>query len=373
MKDKRIKILQLQSTAMFGGTELMVWNLIRHMDREQFKNEICFLYSKGPVGEYYENNGFKVTYLDFKPRRIFRVICKLFAIFKRGDYDIIHIYGLKINIIGRVLAKLLRCKNVVAGLRDKFPGDKESRFQLWIDRVTFPLVRFYISNSESAAEFLVSKGFPNEKFKIVYNGIDVSRFQGKHNPLKVKKEFNIPIDERKNITCVANLRPKKGHRYLIEALDYLRKRGADFLCLLVGDGICRDELEELVKRLDLVQNVVFLGRQQKIPEILSISDIFILPSLWEGLPGCIMEAMASELPIVATDVSGVSELVVDGETGFLVPPRDGEALAGKIELLLRDDGMRKRMGAAGFDRIRRVFTLERMVKETEAIYLELMA
>lgn len=373
MKDKRIKILQLQSTAMFGGTELMVWNLIRHMDREQFKNEICFLYSKGPVGEYYENNGFKVTYLDFKPRRIFRVICKLFAIFKRGDYDIIHIYGLKINIIGRVLAKLLRCKNVVAGLRDKFPGDKESRFQLWIDRVTFPLVRFYISNSKSAAEFLVSKGFPNEKFKIVYNGIDVSRFQGKHNPLKVKKEFNIPIDERKIITCVANLRPKKGHRYLIEALDYLRKRGADFLCLLVGDGICRDELEELVKRLDLVQNVVFLGRQQKIPEILSISDIFILPSLWEGLPGCIMEAMASELPIVATDVSGVSELVVDGETGFLVPPRDGEALAGKIELLLRDDGMRKRMGAAGFDRIRRVFTLERMVKETEAIYLELMA
>ena len=135
----------------------------------------------------------------------------------------------------------------------------------------------------------------------------------------------------------------------------------------------RSTIENHVQKLGLSEKVQFLGYQNNILEILRSMDIFILPSLWEGMPNAILEAMAAGLPVVATNVGGTPEVVVDGETGFLVPPRDPEALANAIKLLIDDPELRKKFGQAGRERVERHFTIQETVRKTEELYLRLLA
>ncbi|MEW6681233.1 MAG: glycosyltransferase, partial [bacterium] len=173
------------------------------------------------------------------------------------------------------------------------------------------------------------------------------------------------------IISVANLTMWKDHKTLINALRIVRENFR-FKCLLVGDGPLRDELIALVNRLGLSNDVIFLGRKESVGNLLSISSIFVLTSIVEGLPVSIMEACLAHLPIVATNVGGIPELVVDGETGILVPPSDVSKLAKAIESLLGNKEKRKTMGERGYNRIKNEFSLEKMVKGIEDIYRECM-
>jgi len=153
----------------------------------------------------------------------------------------------------------------------------------------------------------------------------------------------------------------------------LKDGGIDFIALFVGDGPLRGKLEGLVRELGLENRVRFLGSKdrEEIPEILAITDIFVLPSLSEGLPTAVIEAMAAGCPVVATAVGGTAEVVADGETGLLVPPRDPDALAEGMKILLQSRATRRKMGEAGAKRAREYFSIERMVREYEALYRRL--
>jgi glycosyltransferase involved in cell wall biosynthesis len=132
-------------------------------------------------------------------------------------------------------------------------------------------------------------------------------------------------------------------------------------------------MEAKAKAMQLSEDVIFTGIRQDVPNILGLLDVFVLPSLWEGLPIALLEAMAAGLPVVATAVGGTPEVVVEGETGFLVPPRDPEALAEAILRLLREPDLRRRMGEAGRKRVAEHFSVEQMVQKTEALYEHLLA
>jgi glycosyltransferase involved in cell wall biosynthesis len=173
------------------------------------------------------------------------------------------------------------------------------------------------------------------------------------------------------IVCVAEFRSSKGHDHLLEAADLLRSRGRKFRLWLVGDGDLRQTVERQIARLGLQQVVTLLGVRADIPEILAESDVFCLPSLWEGLPGAVMEAMSAGLPVVATAVGGVCELVRDGDTGLVVPPGEPTALALSLERLLDSFDMRQALGAAGRNVIRREFDLDDKVRELENVYRRL--
>nr|MQY69267.1 glycosyltransferase [Bacillota bacterium] len=138
----------------------------------------------------------------------------------------------------------------------------------------------------------------------------------------------------------------------------------------VGDGELREKMESLVKELEIKDNVVFTGSREDIPKILKVMDIFVLPSLWEGLPIVLLEAMASKKPIVATDVIGNKEVVVDGKTAFLVPPKNPGRLAEKIISLIKNKPLREKFGESGRRRVEETYPLDRMVKETEEVYHE---
>ncbi len=335
---KKIKILQFLSTAYQAGTELSILSLVSRMNREKFDTEVCFLYPEGPLSRKFLAQNIKCYHLDYGRVNIFVIALRLYKILKNGRYDVIHIYGLKANIIGRIIGRLVGCKNIVSGLRSIYPGNKESNLHLFLDKITLCLVKLYISNSKTAVDFLIEKGYPAKIFKVVHSGIDL----------------------------VAE--PQKDYKTLLLAFDILNKKGIKFTSLLVGGGSKKEEMMNLSAQMGLKDRVLFLGEKENVSEDLARSDIFAFSSLFEGLPRAIMEAMAACLPVVATNVGGVSELVDDGKTGFLVKAEDAHALADKIERLLLDKEIRKKMGGTGMEKIKQEFSMDRLAKEMEWIY-----
>lgn len=374
MKSMEIKILHLLGSTIRGGTETMTLRLITNMS-SQFQNEVCFLSKRGPIGEELEHKGVRVYYLSLTSFWTIPIVAfRLYRLLRANHYDILHLYGLKANLLGRVLGRLSGHKRILGALRSMYPSGSKKIWTLWIDRLTFWLSLGYVSNSQAAIDSLVAHGYDRHKFWLIHNGIDIAPFYRRSEEEKeaIKGKYNLPLD-KPIITCVANLRLPKGHEYLIEALHNLKNTSHDFITLLVGDGPLREKLERLVRELNLERHVLFLGSkaQQEIPNILAITDIFVLSSLWEGLPTAIIEAMAAGCPVVATAVGGIPEVVVDGVTGFLVPPKNVTALAEKIKLLLRDEGLRQRMGQAGAKRVKQQFTIEHMVSKYEELYRKL--
>ncbi len=377
MGAERIKILHILGSALIqGGTEANTGDLVSHMSKE-FQNEVCFLSKKGPVGEELEHNGFRAYYFSLaKPWVVPIVIFRLYRLLRLKQYDIIHLYGLRANFLGRILGKISGCSRIVGALHSQYPSKVKKGWALWLDRLTFGLSREYVSNSQAAIDFLVAHGYDRQKFWLIYQGVDINPFYkcSKAEREEIKRGYNLPLD-RLVITCVGNLRSPKGHEHLIRALHELKSESQSFLALLVGDGPLRGRLKGLARKLGLKKEIYFLGPKDRkeIPKILSITDIFVLPSLWEGLPTAIIEAMAAGCPVVATAVGGTPEVVIDGETGFLVPPRDPKALTQKIKLLLQDQALRERMGQAGTKRAKEHFALEKMVREYEALYESLVS
>lgn len=366
----KIKILQFLSTSQIGGTEKIVLSLVKGMDKEAFQNDVCFLSTKGPLGNEFEKEA-NVYYLDYEKIGIFKVITRLFWLFKRNKYDIVHIYGFRSNIFGRLIGKIAGCPRIISGLRSTTIINTKSKFYAiigtFLDKLTFHFIRLCISNSKSACDFLIKNGYPSNKFRIVYNGIEESSFDLTPDT-SLKERFKDEII----IISVANLSIWKDHKTLINALKIVQESRVRFKCLLVGDGPLKTELIDLTNRLELTDDIIFLGRKENVGNLLGIADIFVLQSIVEGLPVSIMEACLAHLPIIATNVGGIPELVIDGEAGILVNPSDVGGLAKAIESLLVDKEKRKKMGKAGYERITNEFSLKKMVKGVSDIYLELM-
>jgi glycosyltransferase involved in cell wall biosynthesis len=180
------------------------------------------------------------------------------------------------------------------------------------------------------------------------------------------------------LLCVARLDPQKGHPYLIEAMRGVLERFPDARLVLVGAAQQGSEeyvaaLREQAAGAELVGKVAFAGERQDVPRLMAAADVFVLASLWEGFGLVFAEAMGAGTPVVGTRVSGVPEVVEDGETGFLVPPRDPQALAGALIRLLGDPAERRRMGNNGYRRVRERFAAPRMVEQTLAVYQEALA
>lgn len=175
------------------------------------------------------------------------------------------------------------------------------------------------------------------------------------------------------LVMVARFAAQKAHRQLLEALAPVKDSHRPWAVWLVGDGPTRPAMESLARRLGISERVTFLGERSDVPELLARCHIFVLASNWEGLPLTVLEAMRAGLPVVASDVGGVSEAVVDGETGFLVPRGNVGVLRERIIRLVESPELRLRMGRAGRLRYERYFTLQRMIQQTRKVYHEVLA
>lgn len=365
----RFRVLQFLSAASWGGTERMVAELVRGLGRERFEVEAAFFLGDGPVAEELRREGFPVHVLAWTPRRTLKVATEMGRLFREHRYHLVHAYGFKLNLLARPLARRSGIPVFVTGQRsvdlDRRPWHSR------LDRFSSRWVDAYISNSRAALDLLRTRErIEPRKLFLVYNGLPPRFFA----PLpgareEMRRRWGV-TEEQVVFLSVANLRPVKGQHYLLKALAELT--GTPFRAVLVGEGELRGELEGLARRLGLGGRVVFAGAQPDVLPFLEAADVFVLPSLWEGFPVAVMEAMARGLPVVASRAGGVPELVEEGRTGLLVPPADAPALAEALSALARDPEMRRRFGRAGRERVAG-FTVERMCREVGEIYLRLLS
>jgi len=273
------------------------------------------------------------------------------------------------NLIGRIFGCLLGIPIIISSERTM---GQERINRLIINRFTSVIVDVVISVSENVARFVAEEiKIPREKIYIIPNGVDITKFN--HLPPQIiSRQMNKIQSEGLIIGAIGRPRPVKGYKFLLEAFQEISKEYSQSFLVFVGNGPYRNDLIKFSSNLCISDRVVFLNDHKNIPELLSAFDIVVSSSLHEGMSNVILEGMAAGLPVVATAVGGTPEVVIDGETGFLVPPGDPDALAEAINKLLNDPVLRKRFGQAGRKRVEKCFTIEETVRKTEDLYLRLL-
>jgi glycosyltransferase involved in cell wall biosynthesis len=240
-----------------------------------------------------------------------------------------------------------------------------------LSRWKYRQVDCFICASEAIRQILVADGVPEDRTVTVHEGIDLERVEAAP-PARLHEELWLP-HHAPLVGNVAALVPHKGQRHLVEAAALVVRQVPDARFVIAGEGELRQALERQIKEHRLEKHVLLAGFRPDVLSVHKAFDIFVMSSVTEGLGTSLLDAMACAKPVVATTAGGIPEVVADGETGLLVPPRDHHALAEALVRLLNDAALRQRLGRAGLARVREHFTAERMVRETLAMYARVTA
>lgn len=303
---------------------------------------------------------------------IVRIARPIALYIRSSEVDVVHTILPNSYLVGACAAALAGGRPLLMSRLSLNLYQQEHKLVGFIERrILHRTVDAVIGNSDAMLRDLRSEGVNRSKLHLVYNGIDVRGFANEMVDHATARRLLGISNGAIVFTVVANLHPYKGHRDLLHALAALsRTWGSDWLCLFVGKDVhdCLPELKRLCLEYGLSRNVEFLGPRTDIPAILSASDIHISASHQEGLPNNIIEAMCARLPVVATAVGGVPELVVHGQTGYLLPPQDVDRMTAALVALARAPVRRKAFGEAGYARVTSHFNIDTNVVAFESIY-----
>ncbi len=358
-----------------GGGQVNLLSLAKNLDRSRFNISVCSR-DGGPLVEEVNKSGlvhFPVTFHKKISRKIVQDIVRLQ---EENHFDILHTHGGVAGLFGRWAAR--KCPPSV--LIHTLHGIHYLHYRNPLWRYMFVLLERYFARWTDALIFVsradLNKGqekrlAPREKIFVIENGIDFSSYIFKQE--KTSAHLEIGIDASHPLVgTVARLHRQKGLPYLIKAAKKISVRLPKLKVLIVGEGPERKKLERLIKKMKLTGIVRLLGERKDAAKILSSLDIFILPSLWEGLPYALIEAGAYGKAVVASDVEGIDELINDGETGILVEPKNSRALAESIIRLLEESEYRSRIGENLRKSLLPRYTLSKMVQQTQELYLRLI-
>jgi len=303
---------------------------------------------------------------------------KLWWAISRGKYDIVHTHTSKAGILGRWAAKAAGVKIIVHTPHGHvfygYFNKVLSILFVFLERLTAIITdKMVILTKRGIGEYLQFKIAPPEKFVAIYSGIDVERFRTyKYDKAAEKQRLGIPADCMV-LGTITRLDPVKGNQYLLKALPAIVNSFTRIKLVVVGDGSQKQALEGYVLQNNLSEKVIFLGVRDDIAAIVSTFDIFILPSLMEGMGKSLLEAQAMGIPVIATKVGGIPEVVKDGETGILVPARDAHAIAEAAIKLLQDETLRRKFSENAKEWVDYRFSIETMVKDISGLYEQLLS
>jgi glycosyltransferase involved in cell wall biosynthesis len=379
--DGKIKILHIITRLEFGGPPLSLMDLIARLDKEKFDVSLATGFTPDRKRDMIEDarklniDVFTVSSLvrDVRILSDIRAFWQIMRIIKKGGYHIVHCHTSKAGFIGPLAAKLAGARCVLYSphgtiLHGYFGRLKTKVFillqrfaALFIDKI------ICLSRIEISQYLEVKIGSPR-KYTFIHNGIDVeSMARRRADSLTMRKMLGIGADDFVGIS-VGRLVPVKGYRDLIEAIRLLKPNIPNIRLLLVGDGSERKALEKQAESAGLSNHVRFTGLRRDIAEILSCADLFLLSSLNEGFGLVLVEAMAMRLPIVATRVGGVPEVVEHEKTGILVAPEDPQAMGNAIARLYCNRQWGKELGAAGYERAQNTFDICNITEQYEQFY-----
>ena len=362
----KITVLHLITELNVGGAEKSLAHLLAHQDRDRFSPTVACLYgADGPIAGEIRAMNISVVDVGMTAKWRWGGFWRLYDLLRRERPTILHTWMFHANIPGRVLGRLAGVPIVI---NSEHTMAMERGWRYWLNRITHPWTDQVICVSPQVADFFVDHvGIPRQKIIFIPNGVDLQNLKDLPDKLQARARLALPPDQVL-VGTVARLDPVKRLDVLLQALTSL----SDVSAVVVGDGPERVRLGEVSDRLKLTERVFFVGHQEDVWPWLAALDVFVLCSDWEGMSNALLEGMAAGLPVVATAVGGTPDVVVDGVTGLLVPPRDPPALAEAVVRLLRDPDLRHRMGEAGRHRVEEHFSLERMVGRTQALYQQLL-
>jgi len=348
-----------------AGTERHVLELARAFDRKEVEVTVI-VFSAGPLVDKLRSEGFPVTVLRKRARFDPFLVIRLALLFRGGSFDIVHGHPERLACLA---AKLARVPGVIMTyhLLGSQASDSIEPSRLWIflEKLRTRAVDFTIAVSRTDARVLIEKfGRTLESIRFIANGIDPSLIP-EADKQKVCLEFGLD-PSAPLLSTAARLSRQKGLEFLIHGFKEVLGVFPEASLLVVGEGELETELKNLTSQLGLGSRIIFTGYRDDVVNIVASSDLFVLPSLWEGMPYALLEAMLASRPVVTTSVS--SEVVSDNDTGFVVPPSDSAALARAITKILSDPELGARMGKSGRERLKSQFSAERMARETLEVY-----
>lgn len=364
-----IKILHLMQTSGPGGAENVLLTLVRNLSRP-FLSIAVGLLREGWLSRRLRALGFPVVVFPASDGPLdFSLIRHIVNFVRANRIDLIHSHLLDLNFYSCIGARLARVRHVATEHGDVHHFSKKMDAKaIFKARVISKFSnRLVFVSKFTKRQFLKFAFIPESKSCVVYNGIDLDTFKVRQNINDKKEELR--IDPRHYVIGnVANLYPVKGQTYLLRALHKVREYDSNFIAVFAGRGPLQSQLQREANMLGLRDHVRFLGFREDTVQLLTALDLFVLPSLSEGMPVALVEAMASGIPTVASDVGGIPEIIEDGKTGFLVPTANADLLAEKILDLMHDKTLSRQFALNAYEKVKACFTVQSMVNRYQEIY-----
>jgi len=374
--DVQKSILLLGTQIATGGAQKVLLDQAHWFYARGYKVTAVFLYDRDGYHKKWQNvSPFPVVNLDafYKERgrlrnglSILQGLWRLWKLLRREKIDVIETFTHDSNMLALPIAWLAHVPVRIAthhGVIEDFPHWRE-RLHSWM--VNHNIAHVLVTVSEKTRQIALAEGVRPGRVTVIQNGITPMPFEGEHR-LEVRKEAGIGADDL-FLLSVGRLVYPKAHDVLVSAMPAVLKEFPNAKVGICGDGVLRRKLETQIKSLGLEDSVKLLGQQNNVAKFLSSADVFVLPSRSEGLPIALLEAMSIGLPVIATKVEGMDEVVTEGAHGLFAPVDDVESLSQVILQLLRDPHMRARMGAAAKRRVNEIYSVDRMGEQ----YLNLM-
>ena len=367
------KVLLIIDKLHTGGTQRHIVNLLRYGNRAEFASDVVCLMRRGELADEAEAAGARVICLGM--RKLFGAeaaagFMRLVSLIRRGRYRVVVTHLFSSHVFGAPAAHLAGAKVVIGSRRQA--ARLAARELCLLRRCANHFMHHTVAASEAVKQFVVrDEGLDPGKISVLYGGVDTSRF----SDVRVDKGLSAQIGLAHDVpvvACVARMSAEKGIEVLLHAFFEVRRRGHDCQLLLVGDGVQRNQLDELVRSRKMEGRVKLVGVRKDVPELLALVDIFVLASRSEGLSNVLMEASAAGKAIVATDAGGSPEIIAHEKTGILVKPGDVSACADAIERMLCDEDLRKRLGLRAQLRARKKFDVRSSVARMEDLYRMLL-
>lgn len=368
----RVLLLTNGGEGGIGGSEVFDMELINRIDKNTFHFMVCCI-DKGNLTDMLKDvaKGAGCEFVEVKYTKKFRVdigaILRIRRIIKNRKVEVIHASSGYTAISG-ILASLFLNLPVIYTLQMPVSFS-------WWTRLFFSFFGRRISRRIAVSKAIVQSvdqgglSFTLQKVdRVIYCGVDLKRFV----PLDTgNAKHSLGLQRNIVVGSAGRLIPRKGYDYLLRAMPDIKKAFPDVKLVLAGDGEEKENLKMLANELDIQESVVFLGNRKDITEVINSFDVFVLPSLSEGLGVVVLEAFAAGKPVVASNVEGIPEMVINGENGFLVPIKDSDALAERIITLLKDPLLASRMGKKGRRLVEENFDINNKIREYESLYLEI--
>jgi L-malate glycosyltransferase len=356
----RVPVAIFMSSFEPGGTERQMTELIRRLDRAQFEVHVASFHRRGAWLSRAEEHAASVAEFPiagFRRASTFSQARRFAAWCRERSIALVHTTDLYANIFALPAAAMAGVP-VRIGNRREINPDK-SPAQIALQRAAYACAHVIVANSAAAGDRLATERVPRSRIRVVPNGIDLAAYTPSQHERPLRR-----------IVTVANLRPEKAHDVLFEAAVLVLRRCPDAQFVIAGDGPRRQELERLAQSRGIAPRVQFIGHADEVPALLASSDLFVLPSRSEAFPNSVLEAMATGLPIVATRVGGIVELVENQRTGVLVPPDDARALGHAMLDLIQWRSHAVRLGRAARAEVEARYSWERMISAFEHLYVE---